>query len=103
MSDRPDKWAAGCVVVIIAAMLGLLIVGGVTLYRSADRSQCIGADDYFELPDARRTAYRLSTRNIIIGAVLVETIVAPIYVMLEASFCPRSPEEKPERSGNGVS
>lgn len=89
MTHRGVVVKAGCVLGIMAAFVMFLVVAAVLLVRSANNGRCIGANDYFELPPDQRAAYRLSTRNVILGAVLVKTIVVPIYVALEASFCPK--------------
>lgn len=84
-----DNVKAGCVIGIVAAFVIFLVVAAGLLVRSANSGRCIGAGDYLDLPKDKQAEYRLSTRNVILGAVLVETIVAPIYVALEASFCPK--------------
>lgn len=89
MTYREEDVKTGCVLGIMAAFVMFLVVAAVLLVRSANSGRCIGADDYLDLPKDKQTEYRLSTRNVILGAVLVETVVVPIYVALEASFCPK--------------
>ena len=79
--------------------LGLLVVGGAVLAAtvlafslairdSTAAGECIGMTDW---PDRDTTlTYRVSTRNVIVGLVGIETVVVPAYIILERAMCPES-------------
>lgn len=63
----------------------MLTITGCTFSNSY--GECIGFDD--EKDPALN--YDLDTGNIIIGVLLVEMVIPPIVVALEAAYCPTGP------------
>jgi len=47
-------------------------------------AECIGVDD---MKDPKLT-YEVSTRNVIVGLIFVETIIVPIVTVLDQFYCP---------------
>lgn len=70
-----------------AAILALFLLGCET---SRPEGRCIGAFEEKE-PGMK---YEYSTQNIVVGAILVETIIVPAIVVLKEIQCPL-PRKKP--------
>ena len=72
----------------LAATLALMSVGCTSETAYGD---CVGLDDN-KNPEL---VYEVDTGNIVVGALLVETLVAPVYIALEEVYCPIGKTEKP--------
>lgn len=67
---------------ILACLLLIATLAACT--SSTEYGQCIGvADD----KDPKLT-YKVSVWNAFLGIILVETIIVPIYVLVDQTFCP---------------
>ena len=53
-----------------------------------DYGECVGIDDMIQGNVVDTLEYEIDTGNVIVGAILIETIIVPIYVALEETFCP---------------
>jgi len=75
---------------IRAGFLGLiLLLANTTGCRSrTDYGECVGINDADRRPTLH---YRLSTRNLVLGIIFVETIFAPLIVLLSEMYCPDGP------------
>lgn len=83
-------WGCGCILVFVA----VFVIAAVSFYEServvAGRVvPCVGV-----MEDAQRDstlAYDVSGRNLVIGIVGAETIIAPVYIVLKDFYCPLEP------------
>jgi PBP1b-binding outer membrane lipoprotein LpoB len=66
---------------ITALLLALLLSG---CESSTDLGACIGIND----SENPKLVYKYSVQNIVVGALLVETIFVPIIVVLNEIKCP---------------
>jgi len=74
---------------IRAGFLGLILLANTAGCRSrTDYGECVGINDADRRPTLH---YRLSTRNLVLGIIFVETIFAPLIVLLSEMYCPDGP------------
>lgn len=66
------------------ALLAILALGLTACTSETAYGDCIGLDDD-KNPSLK---YEVDTGNVIIGALLVETLIAPVYIALEETYCP---------------
>lgn len=72
-----------------AALALVAMLSGCTF--NTEYGECLGLDDDSDRNPALK--YELSTWNIVMGVLFVETLVAPIVVGLEATYCPTGPKK----------
>jgi hypothetical protein len=72
-------------------LLFLLITGCTS---STEFGKCIGAfDDEFKQPDL---VYKASTWNIALGVIFIETVIVPLFVVLDEAQCPFAKKSTPK-------
>lgn len=70
----------------IALLFTLLLAG---CQSRTDLGPCVGLGD----PQKPGLHYKVSVRNIVLGIVFVETIVVPVVVAVDETYCPVNPNE----------
>lgn len=68
---------------IALALLGTLLVSGCE--SSTAYGPCIGVSKDDANP---KLVYKLSTMNVVLGAVFFQTLFAPIIVLVSETYCP---------------
>lgn len=77
---------AGCLTLIL---LFIVLPLYCLTHAAATASDCIGIDDYLELSRPQRKQFAMSTPNVAAGLLAFETIIIPVWVGLDATYCPR--------------
>lgn len=67
---------------ILLLVMSSLLMTGCT--NRTHYGECIGIND----PQVPGVTYKVSTRNVILGIVFIETIVVPVIVVLDDFKCP---------------
>lgn len=80
---RPGELRAR--VALIGAGLVALLALGTGCQSRTDVGECVGINDADRNPALH---YRVSTRNVVLGIVFVETVFAPIVVLVSELYCP---------------
>lgn len=71
------------VIAVIAVILLAVMLAGCT--TSTSFGPCVGVDDSDRNPTLH---YKLSVWNVILAVIFVETIVVPVVVVLDNTYCP---------------
>jgi hypothetical protein len=77
----------GCAVLVILLIVAAVVSVVTLIQKEGDKGQeCIGLSGWQQRDTA--VTYHLSTRNVLLGVLFVETFVVPAYIALETAMCP---------------
>jgi hypothetical protein len=79
------RFAMYCAVACIAL---LFCVSGCT--SKTEYGSCIGVADDKD----PKLVYKVSVKNAVLGIIFMETIIVPIYVLVDETYCPVGRSEK---------
>lgn len=80
------------VVLLVAGIVGIVYLydGERVLAGETEPVKCVGLAETENRVRVPGVAYRVAVGNVVVGVILIETIVAPVYIALTSVYCPVS-------------